>query len=101
MVSECVTVISRAFGSDEAWKWESRGAEGYTIEECEKDSHGTVIILKIKPDTEEEKYSEYLEPYRIQAIVKKYSDYIRYPIRMDMEKSDVYKRQLLRVSSSV
>ena len=87
MVSECVTVISRAFGSDEAWKWESRGAEGYTIEECEKDSHGTVIILKIKPDTEEEKYSEYLEPYRIQAIVKKYSDYIRYPIRMDMEKS--------------
>ncbi len=87
MVSECVTVISRAFGSDEAWKWESRGAEGYTIEECEKDSHGTVIILKIKPDTEEEKYSESLEPYRIQAIVKKYSDYIRYPIRMDMEKS--------------
>ena len=87
MVSECVTVISRAFGSDEAWKWESRGADGYTIEECEKDSHGTVIILKIKPDTEEEKYSEYLEPYRIQAIVKKYSDYIRYPIRMDMEKS--------------
>ncbi len=87
MVSECVTVISRAFGSDEAWKWESRGAEGYTIEECEKDSHGTVIILKIKPDTEEEKYSEYLEPYRIQAIVKKYSDDIRYPIRMDMEKS--------------
>ena len=87
MVSDCVTVVSRAFGADEAWKWESRGAEGYTIEECEKDSHGTVIVLKIKPDTEEEKYSEYLEPYRIQAIVKKYSDYIRYPIRMDMEKS--------------
>ena len=87
MVSDCVTVVSRAFGADEAWKWESRGAEGYTIEECEKDSHGTVIVLQIKPDTEEDKYSEYLEPYRIQAIVKKYSDYIRYPIRMDMEKS--------------
>ena len=87
MVSDWVTVTSRAFGSEEAWKWESHGAEGYTIEAGEMEGHGTRIVLKIKPATEEENYDEFLDPYRIRAIVKKYSDYIRYPIKMEMEKS--------------
>lgn len=86
MVSERVTVISRAFGEKEAWKWESEGAEGYTIEPCDKPSWGTQIILTIKQNTEEDNYDEFLEQYRIQSIVKKYSDYIRYPITMEMEK---------------
>ena len=85
MVSDCVTVESRAYDSDEAWKWVSKGAEGYTIEPCEKEDHGTVITLHIKPDTENEDYSVYLESYTISTIVKKYSDYIRYPICMDVE----------------
>ncbi|MEM1484056.1 molecular chaperone HtpG [Oscillospiraceae bacterium PP1C4] len=84
MVSSCVTVISKQFGADVAYRWESHGAEGYTIDECEKDSHGTQIILKIKDNTEEDNYDEFLESHRISGIVKKYSDYIRYPIRMDM-----------------
>ncbi|MHB1395017.1 MAG: molecular chaperone HtpG [Clostridia bacterium] len=84
MVSDTVTVISKAFGSDEAYKWESKGAEGYTIEACEKDSAGTDIILSIKENTEDEKFDEYLEEYRIKSIIKKYSDFIRYPIKMDM-----------------
>lgn len=87
MVSDDVTVESRAYGSDEAWKWHSTGAEGYTIEPCEKDSHGTIITLRIKENSEEENYDEYLDQYRLRSIVKKYSDYIRYPIRMDVEKS--------------
>ncbi len=87
MVSDCVTVRTRAYGSDEAFQWQSKGAEGYTITPCDKDSHGTQIILHIKPNTEEEQYDEYLDPFRIQSIVKKYSDYIRYPIQMDMERS--------------
>ena len=86
MVSDKVTVVSKAYGSSEAYRWESEGAEGYTIEPCEKDSAGTVITLKIKENTEEENYDEYLEQYRLQGIVKKYSDYIRYPIQMDMQK---------------
>lgn len=86
MVSERVTVVSRAFGEKEAWKWESEGAEGYTMEPCEKASWGTQIILKIKENTEEDNYDEFLEQYRLSAIVKKYSDYIRYPITMEMEK---------------
>lgn len=84
MVADTVTVISKAFGSDEAYKWESNGAEGYTIEPCEKDSFGTDIILRIKENTEDEKYDEYLEEYRLKAIIKKYSDFIRYPIKMDI-----------------
>lgn len=84
MVADTVTVVSKAFGSDEAYKWESKGAEGYTIEPCEKASMGTDIILKIKENTEDEKYDEYLEQYRIKAIIKKYSDFIRYPIKMDV-----------------
>ena len=87
MVSDCVTVISRAYGSDEAYQWQSRGADGYTLEPCEKEEYGTVIILNIKEDTEDEHYSEFLDTYRLQGLVKKYSDYIRYPIRMEVEKS--------------
>ncbi|MGI6586963.1 MAG: molecular chaperone HtpG [Lutisporaceae bacterium] len=84
MVSDTVTVISKAFGSNEAYKWESRGVEGYTIEPCKKETVGTDIILKIKENTDEEKYDEYLEEYRLKAIIKKYSDFIRYPIKMDI-----------------
>lgn len=84
LVADTVTVISKAFGSDEAYKWESKGVEGYTIEPCEKDSVGTDIILKIKENTEEENYDEYLEEYTIKSIIKKYSDFIRYPIKMDV-----------------
>ncbi len=84
MVSDTVTVISKTFGSDEAYKWESKGEEGYTIEPCEKDSVGTDIILKIRENTEDEKFDEYLEEYRLKSIIKKYSDFVRYPIKMDM-----------------
>lgn len=87
MVASNVKVYSRAYGSDEAYVWESNGAEGYTVEPCEKESNGTQIVLTIKEDTEDEKYSEFLESYRIQELVRKYSDYIRYPIRMEVEKT--------------
>ena len=87
MVSDKVTVITKPYGSEKAWRWESSGAEGYTIEEAEKASHGTDIILTIKPSTEDENYDEFLEPYRLRELVKKYSDYIRYPIRMQVEHS--------------
>ncbi len=82
MVADNIVVESRVYGSDEAYRWESSGADGYTIKECEKETAGTVIILHIKPDTDDEKYSEYLEEYRLRSLIKKYSDYIRYPIRM-------------------
>lgn len=84
MVSKCVTVKSKAYGSEEAWQWKSRGASGYSIDECEKDSHGTTIILELKDNEDDENYDEYLSSYRISQIVKKYSDYIRYPIKMEM-----------------
>ncbi|MCY9509319.1 molecular chaperone HtpG [Paenibacillus larvae] len=84
MVADVVTVISKALGSDEAFKWESKGADGYTIVPWEKDSVGTEIILKMKQNTEEEQYDEFLEEYRLKAIIKKYSDFIRYPIKMDV-----------------
>lgn len=87
MVSDCVTVISKTAGSDQAWKWQSHGAEGYTIEPCEKEEVGSDIILEIKQNSDEENYDEFLDPYRIRSLVQKYSDYIRYPIRMEMEKS--------------
>ena len=86
MVSDKITVISKAYGSDKAYKWESEGADGYTITECEKDSVGTDVIMHIKPDTEEEDYCEYLEEYGLEHLIKKYSDYIRYPIRMEVTK---------------
>ena len=87
MVASSVTVISRKYGEDTAWKWVSNGAEGYTIEEAVRENPGTDIIMTIKADTEEETYSEFLEEYRIRELVKKYSDYIRYPIRMEVSKS--------------
>ena len=82
MVADKITVESRVYGADESYRWQSSGADGYTINPCEKDDFGTVITLHIKEDTEDEKYSEYLDEYRIRALVKKYSDYIRYPIKM-------------------
>jgi len=87
MVADNVTVISRKYGSDEAWIWQSEGADGYTVTACEKDDVGTQIILKLKNDTEDEKYSRFLQNWELQTLVKKYSDYIRYPIRMEVEKS--------------
>ena len=87
MVSDTVTVVSRVHGAEEAYQWESSGADGYTIKETEKDEPGTVITLKIKEKTEEFDYDKYLEQYTIEDIVKKYSDYIRYPIMMDMTES--------------
>lgn len=86
MVAKEVTVVTKAFGSEQAYKWTSDGVEGYTIEECDKpDGVGTTITLKLKDDTDDEKYSTYLEQYQIQSLVKKYSDYIRFPIRMEVE----------------
>lgn len=86
MVADNVTVISRAFGSEEAFKWESQGADGYTVEPWTRDEVGTEIILKIKENSEDERYDEYLEEYRLKSIIKKYSDFIRYPIKMDMSR---------------
>jgi molecular chaperone HtpG len=82
MVSDRITVESRAWGAEEAWRWVSEGVDGYTVEPCEKASNGTTITLHIKPDTDDEQYGEYLDDYRIEELVKKYSDYIRYPVRM-------------------
>ncbi|MUG44256.1 molecular chaperone HtpG [Paenibacillus woosongensis] len=84
MVADVVTVISKPFGSDQAFKWESEGADGYTIVPFDKATPGTDIILKIKENTEEDQYDEFLEEYRLRAIIKKYSDFIRYPIKMDV-----------------
>lgn len=83
MVAKKVTVKTKAFGSDTAYLWESEGVDGYSISECEKDSVGTEIVLELLDDTEDEKYSDYLEEYRITSLVKQYSDYIRFPITMD------------------
>jgi len=85
MVADKVTVTSRALGASEAYRWESEGAEGYTIEPASKETIGTEIVMTIKPNTEDDQYDEFLEPYRLKAIVKKYSDFIRYPIKMDFE----------------
>ncbi|MEG1027932.1 MAG: molecular chaperone HtpG, partial [Oscillospiraceae bacterium] len=87
MVSDDVTVTTKKYGENQAYCWNSKGADGYTVTECEKDSHGTVVVLKIKPSTEDENYDEYLDSYRISALVRKYSDYICYPIKMDVEHS--------------
>lgn len=101
MVASKVEVVSKAFGSDTAYKWTSEGADGYTVEECEKENAGTVITLYIKEDTETEDYSRYLEEYTLSELVKKYSDYIRYPITMEMthtvpdeEKEGEYKEEV-------
>lgn len=87
MVSDLVIVKSRALDSDKAYKWESKGVEGYTIESCEKEDVGTEVILKIKQDTEDEKYGEFLDEYKIKSLIKKYSDFIKYPIKMMVKKS--------------
>ncbi len=87
MVSSSITVISKKYGEDKAWKWVSDGADGYTIEQTEKDAPGTDVIMTLKEDTEEEKYSQFLEEYEIRSLVRKYSDYIRYPIKMEVTKS--------------
>ena len=87
MVADQVTVISRAYGADEANRWESNGADGYTITPCVRDAAGTDVIMKIKADTEDYDYTRFLDPYTLQGLVKKYSDYIRWPIKMDMTKT--------------
>lgn len=89
MVAQTVTVLSKKYGEAQAWMWQSSGADGFTLTETEKTTVGTQVILKLKDDTEDEKYSRFLEQYQLQALVKKYSDYIRYPIRMELERSRV------------
>ena len=89
MVADHVKVVTKPYGSEKAWCWESDGADGYTIEETEKESFGTDVILTLKADNDDEKFSEYLETYRLTQLVKKYSDYIRYPIRMQVESQRV------------
>lgn len=87
MVARRVTVVSRAYGAEEAYQWKSEGAEGFSVSAAKRDTHGTDIILELKDDTEDEHYSEYLEQYRLTQLIKKYSSYIRYPIQMELEKS--------------
>ena len=87
MVADKVTVISKAYGADTAWKWESEGVDGYTIEPWEKETVGTDVIMSIKANGEEENYDDYLTPYALSNLITQYSDYIRYPIRMEMEHS--------------
>ncbi len=87
MVAEKISVVSKAFGQEQAYKWESEGIDGYNIELAERDEVGTDIILKIKANSEDENYDEYLQEYRLRAIVKKYSDFIRYPIKMEVTRS--------------
>ena len=91
MVSDDVTVISKKYNEEDAYKWESTGAEGYTITKDEKDTYGTTIILKIKSDNEEYNYSDFLDTYTIETLVKKYSDYIRYPIKMNVTRRELKK----------
>lgn len=88
MVADKITVRTKEYGADSASIWESEGASGYTVGECDKESFGTEILLHIKEDTDDEKYSEFLEEYKIRSLVKKYSDYIRYPIKMEITRSE-------------
>ncbi len=87
MVAKDITVITKKYGCDKAYMWHSTGADGYTIEECDKDTVGTDIIMIMKDNTEEDNYDEYLEQYKLSSLIKKYSDYIRYPIEMEMKRS--------------
>ena len=91
MVSDEVTVLTRKYGEEEGVRWESKGADGYTVAPFEKESVGTDVIMHLKPDTEEELYGTYLEKWKLKALVKKYSDYVRWPIRMDMERQERYE----------
>ena len=87
MVASSVTVISRKYGEETAWKWTSEGAEGYTIEPASRETAGTDVIMTLKADTDDDKYSDFLKEYQIRSLIRKYSDYIRYPIRMEVTKS--------------
>lgn len=87
MVSDHITVVSKKYGADTAYRWESSGADGYTIAECGRDAAGTDIIMHLKPDTDDEKYGEFLEDWKIQDLVRRYSDYIRFPIKMEVSKT--------------
>ncbi|WP_295757287.1 molecular chaperone HtpG [uncultured Oscillibacter sp.] len=87
MVSDQITVVTRKYGAESGYKWQSSGADGYTIAECEKETVGTDIIMHIKADTDDEKYGEFLENWKLQELVRKYSDYIRFPIRMEVSKT--------------
>ena len=87
MVSDDVTVVSRAYGSDKGFCWHSTGADGYTVTECDKDAVGTDVVMHIKPDAEGEHYSDYLENWKLRELIKKYSDYVRWPIVMDVEET--------------
>ncbi|MBP3386381.1 MAG: molecular chaperone HtpG [Candidatus Methanomethylophilaceae archaeon] len=89
LVSDKVTVRSKAYGDDQAWEWTSSGSDGYTVKECEKESWGTDVIMHIRPDDENEKYSSYLDEYTLEDLVKKYSDYVRWPIHMQLEKGSM------------
>ena len=89
MVSDCIEVETKSVDSEKGYKWISTGAEGYSIEECDKKENGTKISLHIKPDTDEENYSDYLEEYNLKELIKKYSDYIRYPIKMEVTKHEL------------
>ncbi|MCI9610316.1 MAG: molecular chaperone HtpG, partial [Oscillibacter sp.] len=87
MVSDQITVVTRKYGAESGYKWQSSGADGYSVTECEKETVGTDIIMHIKEDTEDEKYGEFLENWKLQELVRKYSDYIRFPIRMEVSKT--------------
>ena len=91
MVADEVTVITRKYGESEGAKWVSKGADGYTVTPCEKDTVGTDVIMHIKPDTEEEIYGTFLETWKLKALVKKYSDYVRWPIKMDIQHQERYE----------
>ncbi len=91
MVSDEVTVITKKYGSDEAVKWQSRGADGYTVSEAERETVGTDVIMHLKPDTEDEVYGSYLEVWKLKALIRKYSDYVRWPIRMDVEHQERFE----------
>lgn len=98
MVSDLVKVESRSIDSDKAYCWTSKGVDGYKIEECDKEDIGTKVTLHIKEDSEEEKYSQFLEEYNIQELIRKYSDYIRYPIQMEIERSHKKKEQKMNMN---
>ena len=91
MVSDEVTVITKKYGSDEAVKWQSRGADGYTVSEAERETVGTDVIMHLKPDTEDEVYGSYLEVWKLKALIRKYSDYVRWPIKMDVEHQERFE----------
>ena len=85
LVADEVTVITKKYGSDQAYRWRSKGADGYTVDECEKDGWGTDVMMHLRPDDDNERYSDFLETYRLEDLVKKYSDYVRWPIHMDVQ----------------